>query len=155
MSEIPRCSRCGMPALEGPLRVINATITQQDDDTIFEGQLVCDECMKRPEPSQVACDFCGESEPEWMYDANPFGVLLTDGDKVANFSFDDEHWLACSACRVLLDDHDATALINRIIALYGAPFPSEEMPAFKHALGVYFDLVMQMLVHPAKEVMNT
>lgn len=155
MTDIPRCSRCGMPALEGPLRVIDASITVEGDDTIFTGRLLCDRCKTKPEPVQVVCDFCGEPGPEWMYDSSPFNVLVTDGEVMDQLSFDDTRWLACTPCRTLIDDNDGTALINRILALYGPPPDEDDLDTFKYAMDAYFTFVFSTLVRPAKEVSNT
>lgn len=143
MTTIMKCTTCGMPDLEGPLG--------NDDD----GNLVCQSCYTKPKTDGTVCDFCMEPDPGWAYNCSPFTVVLPADQRGEMVAIDmDEIWLACDACRTLVDADDRETLTLRVITLRGYPehMSSEEARDFRSAIDTYFEVVLSMVSKPPNEV---
>jgi hypothetical protein len=136
-----KCSNCGMPLAEGDL-------------FIYLGRDWCENCL--PIRTEMVCDFCNEPDPEWVYDSAMeilMAVMELDTHDITIRDLGDA-WAACTACRVLIDDADVTALVGRVMLLRGLPpeiRTQEQLFDFVATIRTYFSTVFDLLIKPPKE----
>jgi RNA polymerase subunit RPABC4/transcription elongation factor Spt4 len=134
-----RCMRCGMPLAEGSLLTV-------------PGGLACENCFDEVTDDSV-CDFCGDGEAVWSYDAQPFGMVVMDSEGVEQdvsiINFDDV-WYACDSCAILINADDAHGLVARILAFRGQPKNLPPELDFKEVLLTYFVVVLDAMKRPPK-----
>jgi len=77
--------------------------------------------LSNPNIAQMVCDFCQAPCPKWEYSASPYSTLvlgekLHTGDIVSSPILEsDSGWMACQACKQIIESGDRRALAERAV----------------------------------------
>lgn len=113
------------------------------------GKLYCE--FHFEDVREKSCDFCGEPDGRWAYDAEMFVQDTIDfGSMFLHIVEASQVWLACDTCRISVDADDAHNLVDRIVAIRGIPtlLPEE---GFKEVVLTYFVMVLGAVKRPPTE----
>lgn len=139
MTTITKCTTCGMPDLEGPLREV-------------DGSLMCEECQNK---QQVVCDFCLEPDPGWGYSCPEMVGVLLGPSSHSEIDFQ-SLWLACDSCKILIDGSEVKHLVDRAFAFRGIPEEIADDPEaseeFHDTIQAVFTVLLTVLGLPGREV---
>lgn len=85
------------------------------------------------------CDFCGEEDPVWVYEAADFIVNMMRQDGVSAGWASEGGFAACELCAELIDDDQPEALMCRAVEMTRRRFPELPLHILRAGLKIVHD----------------